>query len=110
MNKKITVNSKDYNLNKEIDFNAICELEEYGLSLGNIKNSKMTSIRALLSFVADISPDEAGVEIMEHLKNGGSIADLAVLINYLTESDFFRTTRQPSEAEATSTSEDAAQA
>ena len=64
----------------------------------------MTSMRALLAFVAEVSTDEAGGEIMEHLKNGGSIADLAVLIDYLTESDFFRATRQSSEKEETPTS------
>lgn len=104
MYKKITVNSKDYKLDKVIDFNAICELEEYGLSLTDIRSTKMTSMRALLAFVAEISTDEAGAEIMEHLKNGGSIADLAVLIDYLTESDFFRATRQSSEKEETPTS------
>lgn len=31
--EKITINSKDYNLDKVIDFNAICELEELGLSV-----------------------------------------------------------------------------
>ena len=106
MYKKITVNSKDYKLDKVIDFNAICELEEYGLSLTDIRSTKMTSMRALLAFVAEISTDEAGIEIMEHLKNGGSIADLAVLIDYLTESDFFRATRQSSEKEEAPTSEE----
>ena len=32
MNKKITINGKDYKL-KEIDFNDICDLEDLGLSL-----------------------------------------------------------------------------
>ena len=40
--KKITINSKDYNIDKVIDFNGICELEELGLSLSDLKKTKMT--------------------------------------------------------------------
>lgn len=104
MYKKITINSKDYKLDKVIDFNAICELEDLGLSLGEIRTTKMSSMRALFAFVANLSLEEAGAEIMEHLKNGGTVADLTELLDYFIESDFFRATRQPSETEETPTS------
>ena len=38
--KKITINSNDYNIDKVIDFNDICELEELGLSLSDLKKTK----------------------------------------------------------------------
>lgn len=103
--KKITINSKDYNIDKVIDFNAICELEELGLSLSDLKKTKMTATRALLAYVGGIDTDTAGAEIMEHLKKGGSFEDFTPLIDSLVESDFFQATRQPNETEETPTSE-----
>ena len=104
---KITINSKDYKL-KEIDFNAICDLEDLGLSLSDFKKSRMSGLRALLAFVGDMSPDEAGVEIMEHFKSGGSFEDLMPLVEMINT--FFQSTRQSSEEEKTPTSEGTAQA
>ena len=107
--KKITTNSKDYNIDKVIDFNGICELEDLGLDLSNLKKTKMSSIRALLAYVGGMDTDTAGAEIMEHLKKGGSFEDFTPLINSLVESDFFQATRQPSEEKKTPTSEGTAQ-
>ena len=107
--KKITINSKDYNIDKVIDFNGICELEELGLSLSDLKKTKMTSIRALLAYVGGMDTDTAGAEIMEHLKKGGSFEDFTPLINSLVESDFFQATRQPNTEEETPTSKGTAQ-
>lgn len=92
--KKITINSKDYKLDKAIDFNAICELEDLGLSVTNIKKTNMSALRALLAWYGDMTPDEAGYEILEHLKNGGSFDDCVPLINCLLDSDFFQATQQ----------------
>lgn len=103
--KKITINSKDYNIDKVIDFNGICELEELGLNLSDLKKTKMTSIRALLAYFGETDTDTAGAEIMEHLKNGGTFEDFAPLIDCLVESDFFQATRQPNTEEETPTSE-----
>ena len=94
--KKITINGKDYNLDKVIDFNAICELEDLGLSVTALKKSNMSAIRALLAWFGDITVEQAGAEIMAHLKNGGSFDD----------SDFFRATQQSVEKKETATSEE----
>ena len=107
--KKITINSKDYNIDKVIDFNGICELEDLGLDLSNLKKTKMSSIRALLAYVGGMDTDTAGAEIMEHLKKGGSFEDFTPLINSLVESDFFQATRQPNTEEETPTSKGTAQ-
>lgn len=106
MNKKITVNNKDYEL-KKINFNNICELEDLGLNLGDFKKSRMSATRALLAYCGDIDEETAGEEIMEHLKNGGSLNDLAPLFEMLNT--FFQSTRQQSKAEETPTSEETAQ-
>lgn len=104
--KKITINSKDYNLDKVIDFNAICELEDLGLSVTTLKKSNMSAVRALLAWFGDITVEQAGAEIMAHLKNGGSFDDCVPLINALVESDFFLATQQSVENKETATSEE----
>lgn len=108
MNKKITVNGKDYKL-KEIDFNDICDLEDLGLSLTDFKRSRMSSVRALLAYIGEMSPEEAGNEIMAHLKkNGGSMDVINELFEMLAT--FFQSIRQPSAAEETPTSQATPQA
>ena len=79
--KKITINGKEYVV-KPIDFNAI--------SLKDAETQTVTTIRALVALVMDCDADKAGNEIDQHLANGGKFSDFAVLIENLTESDFFR--------------------
>ena len=107
MNKKITINGKDYKL-KEIDFNDICDLEDLGLSLTDFKRSRMNSVRALLAYIGEMSPEEAGNEIMAHLKNGGTMDIINELFEML--STFFQSIRQPSVEEETPTSQATPQA
>ena len=107
MNKKITVNGKDYKL-KEIDFNDICDLEDLGLSLTDFKRSRMNSVRALLAYIGEMSPEEAGNEIMAHLRNGGTMDVINELFEMLAT--FFQSIRQPDEEEETPTSQATPQA
>lgn len=104
--KKITINSKDYNLDKAIDFNAICELEDLGLSVPALKKPSMSAFRALLAWFGDITVEQAGAEIMAHLRSGGSFDDCVPLMEALVESDFFRATQQSVEKKETATSEE----
>lgn len=87
--KKITINGKEYAV-KPIDFNAICELEDKGFSLQDAAKQSMKTIRALVALVMERDIDKAGKEVEQHLANGGKFSDFAVLIENLTESDFFR--------------------
>ena len=48
--EKITINGKEFELRK-IDFNAVCELEDLGMSIIDIKDKTFKSIRALVAFV-----------------------------------------------------------
>lgn len=102
--KKFTVNGKDY-ATKNIDFNGICELEDLGLSITDLNKNRMSAIRALFAYHSGLDSEDAGVEIMEHLKNGGGNEFFTPLIDSLLESDFFRATQQSSKAEETATSE-----
>ena len=86
---KITINGKEYAI-KPIDFNAICASEDKGLSLQDAAKQSMKTVRALVALVMDCDMDKAGKEIDQHLANGGKFSDFAVLIENLTDSDFFR--------------------
>ena len=85
----ITINGKKIEI-KNVDFSAICELEELGLEFLNIQRKLFASIRILMAFNANITLEEAGVEIESHIKNGGNITDLTVMVEAITDSDFFK--------------------
>lgn len=104
--KKITINSKDYNLDKVIGFNEMCELEDLGLSVATFDKSRFTTFRALFAWFGDMDAEEAGNEILAHLKNGGTIKDLSPLIDAFIESDFFQTTQQSVEKASNATSKE----
>lgn len=87
--KNIIINGKKYEI-RPIDFNAICALEDKGFSLQDAAKQSMKTIRALVALVMDCDIDKAGNEVEQHIANGGKFSDFAVLIENLTESDFFR--------------------
>ncbi len=87
--EKITINSKEYQI-KKIDFNAICELEDLGVSILDIQGKTFKSLRGLFAFVADCDKESAAKEIESHLINGGNIDDFTPLFKMISESDFFR--------------------
>jgi len=96
----VTVNGKTYTL-KGIDFNAICELEDLGVDLNSARSKSMSLIRALLAYHGNMTPDEAGAEIMSHLQNGGKFDDFAPMADHLGKSDFFRLFSANKETEVT---------
>ena len=87
--KNIIINGKKYEI-RPIDFNAICALEDKGFSLQDAAKQSMKTVRALVALVMDCDIDKAGNEVEQHIANGGKFSDFAVLIENLTESDFFR--------------------
>lgn len=87
--EKIKINEKEYELRK-IDFNAVCELEDLGMSIVDIKNKTFSSIRALVAFVERCDFDKAGKEVEAHLTSGGKVNDFTPLFEMVSKSDFFR--------------------
>lgn len=82
------INGKSYKL-PELDFNAVCELEEMGVSLldGNVK--PLTMIRGFVALTIGDS-EQAGKEIEAHLINGGSLVDImAEITEAIDNSGFF---------------------
>ena len=58
--KKFTINNKQYKA-KEIDFNAICDLEDEGLSLSDIQNKPMSAVRAYFTICYGGDKEAAGM-------------------------------------------------
>ena len=92
---KLRINGRDYQI-PEMDFDAVCELEERGVNLFGMenveKNGKMlTTIRGLVAWVMDTDLKTAGHEINEHLKNGGGLEEIIYGINgAINDSGFFQ--------------------
>ena len=91
MKKSVTINGKNYEV-KEIDFDAICELEEYGVSIGDIamfRKKTLSLYRGCFAYHAGLTLKQASKEIQSHLVNGGTFEDFIPFVDALTESDFF---------------------
>lgn len=86
------LNGKTYQINDKIDFSTIVAMEEKGVSLMELGNSKQTftQIRNLVAFFLNITPEEASDEISSHIANGGKISDVFSLFEILGKSDFFQ--------------------
>ena len=97
--RRFLVNGKTYK-SKELDFNAMCDLEDMGASMVDIKSKNMSLIRAYLAICGNISAEEAGDEIMLHLKNGGKFDEIMEELKAAIEdSDFFRFLKERAEEE-----------
>jgi hypothetical protein len=91
--KYIEINGKEYEV-PELDFDAVCELEENGVNLLNLdrKNMKVASmVRGLVAWIMRSDTATASREIEAHIAGGGNIGELFAAINEaLTESRFFK--------------------
>lgn len=85
----ITVNGNKYPA-KDFNFNTICGLEEMGVDLDNVKTTVL--VRAYVAICMGTDKDTAGVEIGNHIANGGDIAEIASIIQEKMGEDtsFFR--------------------
>ena len=92
MKKQFELNGKTYEIDTKINFQSICEMEEYGVDLMSLGKSKQTfsQIRNMVAYFTKLDPEEAGEEISAHIDNGGKLADVFVLFNVIAESDFFQ--------------------
>ena len=84
------INENEYKL-PELNFNAMCRLEDMGVSLVDMDKRVLSTVRGFLALAMDDDMERAGVEIEEHLSNGGSLEPLMEDINRaVSESGFFR--------------------
>ena len=81
---KVTINGREYEI-PEVDFDAICELEEKGVDLlsADAKHPKLAiTLRGIVAWIMNVPEKTASAEIMGHIQNGGNIIDI---LNAITE-------------------------
>ena len=100
--KMFVLNGNSYPI-KDMSVNMICDLEDMGISLGEMQNKSFSFIRAYVSMCMGESLEKAGREIELHLINKGKLEDIMDAIKTaMEESDFFRAL-QANQDEETST-------
>ena len=75
---KVTINGKEYTI-PEVDFDAVCELEERGVDLlaADAKHPKLAiTLRGIVAWIMGVDERSASREIMDHIRDGGSIIDI----------------------------------
>lgn len=106
------VNGKTYKA-VPIDFNAMCALEEVGVSVENMDKKPLSTARAYFCLCYDGGEDAvaAGKEIEEHIVNGGKLDDLMDAMNVeVDKSGFFRAVSQNKTKATGTVSEEKAEA
>lgn len=90
----MNINGKTYKV-PELDFNAICELEDMGVVLTDMDKKVLTTVRGFLALSMGSDMETAGKELGDHLASGGTIDDMVKEINKaVSESGFFQALSQ----------------
>lgn len=95
----VTINGREYKV-PELDFNAVCELEERGVNILNLgENVKVASmVRGVAAWIMGTDLKTASAEIQGHIQNGGNIMDILDALNESAdESGFFKQGQQASQ-------------
>lgn len=80
---------------RKFDFNLLCDLDDYGVTITDASKKPMPFVRAYLALCAGVSVVEAGNMIQAHIANGGSLDDIfEVMGKEIDSSDFFREPQQ----------------
>ena len=86
-----TVNGKKYKP-IELDFNAVCDMAENGVSISDFNSKPMAAARAYFALYFGGDMTTAGREIQAHLVNGGKLDDvISAFATSIEESGFFQT-------------------
>lgn len=90
MDRLLTINGKTFKA-APFDLNLICDFEEVGISLDKINDKMLNVVRQYVASSMGVDAKTAGVEITEHMANGGSLDDISeVMAVMMDESGFFR--------------------
>jgi hypothetical protein len=89
MEKIFKFNGKSYRA-VPFNFNTICDLEGYGVSLGDISEKPVSTVRAYFALCGHMSVDEAGAELEAGIVNGETMnAIMDVMQEQIADSGFF---------------------
>lgn len=84
------INGSKYTI-PELDFNAMCMLEDMGVSLTEMDRKVLSTVRGFLALAMGGDHDKAGREMEAHLASGGSLDELVSEVNRaVSESGFFQ--------------------
>ena len=84
------INDREYTI-PELNFNAMCELEDLGASFSEMDKKALSTVRAFLALAMGGDAEKAGKEIEAHIPSGGKFDDIMQDINRaVEESGFFR--------------------
>ena len=93
----VIINGNRYDI-PEVDFDAVCELEEIGINLLNMDKSNLklaTMARGLTAWIMGVDTQTATRELEAHIANGGNIADIITrATESMQRSGFFAQNRQ----------------
>ena len=105
--RSFTINGRKYN-SKEADFNMICEFELMGVQLSNISKVPTTALRAYFAFCSGLDETSAGIEMAQHMIDGGDFTEISEAFrDSIEESGFFRALNKNQEEEVTEVEEQA---
>lgn len=97
--KTFVVNKKKYT-SKPFDFNCVCDLEDMGITLEDMKRKSLSLIRGYLTICSGLDKEDAGAELQAHLISGEKLDSVTDAISHeLEKSDFFRAIAKRAEAE-----------
>lgn len=109
MVNRFSINGVTYTA-KPFDFDLVCELETFGVSISTFSKMGMSLLRAYFAICADLDKEDSAKEIQEHLIKGGNLDDISnAMAKEMDASDFFRALanrKQEDEDENPATSED----
>ena len=81
------------------NFNTICDLEGYGVSLGDISEKPVSTVRAYFALCGHMSVDEAGAELEAGIVNGEAMNGIMdVMQEQIADSGFFHAINKTAEA------------
>lgn len=90
MDRLLTLNGRSYKA-ADFDINLICDFEDHGIALDDIDSKMFNVIRLYVATSMNTDVKTAGVEISEHMRNGGSLDDISDVMSAMMEnSGFFR--------------------
>ena len=94
---KFILNGKEYRA-RELDFNAVCDMEEMGADLMHFAERPLSSVRSYVALNLG-DKDLAGHEIQEHMAKGNTIEGLVLALQQsLEESTFFQSMKEEPES------------
>jgi len=84
------INGTEYR-NVPITFNVVCRLEEMGVNVSDMGSHMLTAVRAYAAICMKKNKKETGIEIEQHITNGGTMNDIITpFAEEVEKSDFFQ--------------------